>query len=251
MAGLTNYAEDALLNHVIGGTALAQPSGSHVKLHTGDPGEDATALASSETSRISASFGTPSSGVVENDAQVSWPSLSLGADETIAGLSVWDAATGGNPLFKGTVSGQLFQNGDRLDIDIGDLDLSLSGAFCTDLADKLLAHLFGGAAYAQPAGIWVKLHTGAPGSAAAANAAAETTRQQVGSWSTVSGGATDNAADLTWTAVAATETITHISLWDAATGGNPMFQFGLTTSKQLTAGQDARFAAGDLDLSLA
>lgn len=99
---LTNYLEAALLNHLRGGTAFTQPSGLFVKLHTGDPGEDATSNAAAETTRVEASFGAPSGGVMANDAEVLWESVS--DSETYSHFSVWDAVTSGNPLGYGSLS---------------------------------------------------------------------------------------------------------------------------------------------------
>ena len=73
---------------------------------------------------------------------------------------------------------------------------------------------------AMPATLYVKLHIGNPGVNATANAAAETTRQSF-TRDAAAAGATQNAAVIQWFNAAASETVTHLSLWDAASGGNP------------------------------
>ena len=103
---------------------------------------------------------------------------------------------------------------------------------------------------AQPSGLYFKAHTGDPGEDATANAAGETTRQQVTFGTAASGGSISNTAEAEWTNVSTTETWTHGSIWDAATGGNPLFKGALTAGKALTAGEDAKFAVGDLTLTL-
>lgn len=73
---------------------------------------------------------------------------------------------------------------------------------------------------AMPATLYIKLHIGNPGVNAANNAAAETTRQAM-TRDAASAGATQNAAVIQWFNAAATEVITHISLWDDVSAGNP------------------------------
>jgi hypothetical protein len=85
--------------------------------------------------------------------------------------------------------------------------------------------------------IYIKLHLGDPGENGTANAAAETTREQV-TFGVASGGQVVSSAAVTWTNVAATETITHISLWDDPTAGNALGTAALNISAPLTAGDD-------------
>ena len=102
----------------------------------------------------------------------------------------------------------------------------------------------------RPSTFWIKLHTGDPGKDAANNAATETTRQQV-TFDPAANILTDGraqvatAATVTWTSVAATETYSHISIWDASTAGNPIFKGAMTASKAVTAGSDFIFPAGE------
>lgn len=104
----------------------------------------------------------------------------------------------------------------------------------------------GGLPTADP---WVKLHIGDPGEAGTANPAAETTRKQVAFGAAASGTAT-STADAAWTNVAGTETITHISLWDASTAGNCLWSGPLTASKALNAGDNFTIPSGSLTVSL-
>ncbi len=90
----------------------------------------------------------------------------------------------------------------------------------------------------------VKPHTGDPGAAGAGNAAAETDRAAV-SWDTPSLGAMDNDATVDWTAVAATETWTHFSLWTASSGGT-FLHSGTLTGMSVTSGGNAQLDIGDL-----
>ena len=87
--------------------------------------------------------------------------------------------------------------------------------------------------------VWAQLHTGAPGAAGTANASANTTRQQVSfaAPTTASGIQQIVSALLTWANWSTgTETITHVSLWDAQTNGNFQRSLQGTVSKQMTNG---------------
>lgn len=87
---------------------------------------------------------------------------------------------------------------------------------------------------------YVKLHLGDPGEDCTLNPAAETTRESV-PFSAASGGTMASSADVTWTSVSTTETYSHFSVWDAVTAGNPLGYAALTSSKSITAGDDATF----------
>lgn len=94
---------------------------------------------------------------------------------------------------------------------------------------------------------YVKLHTGDPGEDGTSQAATETTRKSV-SWSSASSGSKASSATLTWTNVAATETYTHWSMWDASSGGNCLWTGALSASASVTAGDT--FEITSLTLSL-
>lgn len=117
------------------------------------------------------------------------------------------------------------------------------------IANSILDALCRSQTWTEPAAFYVKLHTGDPGAAGAGNAATETDRQAV-TFSAASGGAITNSADIEWLSVAATETVSHVSFWDASTNGNFLGSDALEDPKDLDAGDDFTIPAGDLDLSL-
>jgi hypothetical protein len=117
------------------------------------------------------------------------------------------------------------------------------------IANSVLDALCRSVTWTEPAAFYVKLHLGDPGSAGTANAATETTRQAV-TFSAASAGAITNSADIDWTAVAATESVTHISFWDASTAGTFLGSDALAATASLSSGGDFTIAAGDLDISL-
>lgn len=106
-----------------------------------------------------------------------------------------------------------------------------TGLGATTLANKWL-DMLSGTAFTAPVGAYVKLHTGDPGAAGATAAAAgDATRKAITYAAAANGVKALNGTKPVWTNAASTETITHLSVWDASTAGN----FELST--QLTAPQ--------------
>lgn len=117
------------------------------------------------------------------------------------------------------------------------------------LENELLDAVFRNGSFAV-ANVYVKLHIGDPGEDGTANAATETTRIQATFGSAASGGTISNTANINWTSLAASETISHISLWDASTAGNCLWIGALSSSQDVAAGGNFTIATGDLDVSL-
>jgi hypothetical protein len=121
----SNYAELEILDWIGGNGApgaVTAPA-PYAKLHLGDPGEDGTANAASNTTRQSVSFGAAASGAITNDAAVTWTSVS--ATETYSHVSIWDASTGGNCLGSGALSSSVaVTSGDNFSIPVGDFDMT-------------------------------------------------------------------------------------------------------------------------------
>jgi len=112
---------------------------------------------------------------------------------------------------------------------------------------KILEHTTGKTAWTIPTNVYVKLHTADAGEAGTSNAATETTRK-VAAWATAASGSIATSATLEWTNVAATETYSHWSLWDASTAGNCLWTGALSSSAAVTAGDT--FQITTLTLSL-
>ena len=112
---------------------------------------------------------------------------------------------------------------------------------------KILEHTTGTTAWTIPTDVYVKLHTGDAGEDGTSNAASEATRK-VASWAAASSGSIATDATLEWTNVAATETYSHWSMWDALTSGNCLWTGALSSSAAVTAGDT--FQITTLTLSL-
>ena len=113
---------------------------------------------------------------------------------------------------------------------------------------KMIDAVFNAAAFsvAQP---YVKLHIADPGEDGLVGAAGEATRKAL-SVAAAAAGAVVSDALLQWTNVAATETFSHVSNWDAATAGNCLWSGPLTAPKAVTAGDTFEIPVGQLTVSL-
>lgn len=104
----SNYLEEAFLKVFRGGgagTTLTAPAAVFVKLHTGDPGEDCTANAATNTTRTAVTFAAPSNpaGTMASSADVTWTTVST--TENYLFFSLWDLVAAGNPLGSGALTG--------------------------------------------------------------------------------------------------------------------------------------------------
>lgn len=100
-----------------------------------------------------------------------------------------------------------------------------------NLANKWL-DMLAGTAFTAPAAFAVKLHTGDPGSAGATAAAAgDTTRKSV-TWSAASAGSKSmSSMSGSWTNGGTSETLSHVSFWDATSAGNFLGSAALGSSQ--------------------
>jgi hypothetical protein len=105
------------------------------------------------------------------------------------------------------------------------------GISTVNVADKWLNSIRGTSA-AVTTNVFVKLHTADPGASGATGAAAGSTTRPAITWAASSSGAIAmNGTAPSWTNGGTSETITHISFWDASTAGNFLGSAALTVSK--------------------
>lgn len=121
-----------------------------------------------------------------------------------------------------------------------------TGLATTTLANKWL-DMLRGVAFTAPAGCYVKLHIGDPGVAGTTSPSAVTTRNQV-TWTAASGGALA-LSTLAAYSMTASETISHLSVWDASTAGNFLFSGALTASKTVANGDSLSFTSLTVSLT--
>ena len=110
------------------------------------------------------------------------------------------------------------------------------GLSATNLAAVWLNVLRNTAATAI-ANTYVKLHTADPGAAGATAAAAGSTTRVVITYAAPSSGSMAmNGTNPSWTNGGTSETISHISVWDASTAGNFLYSAALSASQAWASG---------------
>ena len=121
--GLSSYLANAWLDSA-GNASSFSVSAVYIKLHIGDPTLTGTANPATETIRNTASFGAASAGSLTSDADVTWTNIA--GSQTATYFSAWDAASAGNFLFSGSVTGNPYNAGDTFTIASGALTVSLT-----------------------------------------------------------------------------------------------------------------------------
>lgn len=124
-------------------------------------------------------------------------------------------------------------------------------SFTNYLETEILDHVFGGAAYSAPGTLYVGLFTSAPGEAGGGVEVSGGGYVRQSAAFTVTGNTASNNASIEYpTATASYGTVTHVGIFDAASGGNLMAYASLTASKAIDTGDVFRIPTGDLDITL-
>ena len=121
------------------------------------------------------------------------------------------------------------------------------GAFSNYIEDKIVEHFLRNNPTTPPVTVYVGLFETDPGEATAGTETAYINyARQTATWTALdANGQTKNAATLTFPAngnAAASVTITHLCLFDAATAGNRLFYAALSAPKTLSPGDVLSFA---------
>lgn len=125
------------------------------------------------------------------------------------------------------------------------------------LENKILDHIFGGGDYARPATVYVALHTadptetGATGEVTGGDYARVAVTNNATNFPAAASGAKANDTVIQFPDPTANwGTVSHFSIWDAASAGNCLMIGALSQSKAVNNGDPGpRFPVGELDLS--
>lgn len=133
MAALSDYLEQALLNHIFRNTDFTRPANIYVALFTVAPSDagGGTEVSGGSYARqavatgASSGWDAPSSGALANTAEIAFPTATANWG-TVAAVGLFDAVSGGNLLFHGALAANKTVNsGDVFRFNAGDLDISL------------------------------------------------------------------------------------------------------------------------------
>tara|TARA_B100000902_G_scaffold155285_1_gene151709 strand:+ start:271 stop:648 length:378 start_codon:yes stop_codon:yes gene_type:complete len=124
VAGITNYLENELLDHVLRGSsgAYTGPTTVYLALYSAAP-NDAGGGTEIGVTRQSITFSAASGGTISNSGSISFTSMPT---VTVSHVGVFDHITTGNLLFHGALtSSASVTSGDTFTIQANDLQISL------------------------------------------------------------------------------------------------------------------------------
>lgn len=130
MSALSNYLENALINHILRNTTYTSPGTSiYVALFTTNPDEDASGTevtgGSYAREQVTA-WDAPSDGATANTSDIVFTTATASWG-TVTHVAIFDASTSGNMLFYGALTASRdVGNGVTFTISAGDLDVSLA-----------------------------------------------------------------------------------------------------------------------------
>ena len=131
MSDLSNYAETALVNHLLRNTAYTSPTTVYVALFTAVSDAEAgtgTEVSGGSYARQAVTFSAPSpDGVTTNSSTVTFPTAT-GSWGTVTYAGLFDASTNGNALtiLKALSASKTVASGDILRFPAGDINFSLA-----------------------------------------------------------------------------------------------------------------------------
>lgn len=124
-------------------------------------------------------------------------------------------------------------------------------SFTNTFETTVLQWAFTTGAATRPTAWHVGLFTAAPGEAGGGTEVSGGSYARQSTSFTVSGNNAANSAAIEWpTASASWGTITHVAIFDAASGGNMLAYAALSASKTIGINDVLRIPAGDLDINL-
>lgn len=279
MGSFSDYSEGALMNHLFG-TAYSRPATVYLALCTADPTDTGTGASMNEVAdangyaRKAITFAAASSRRITQSGAVTFDAAS-GSWGTITHWAVLDSTThgAGNLLAHGSFSPSFaVVSGNTPSVTSGQVYIEVSAGsgegFTTQLCNWLLDMMFRNQAYAQPATYIALLDSaGADADTTLTTAGKEATGTDYArvlvnkaggsspAWEAVSGGATQNAGEISFPTVGSGgwSTVVGMAIVDGGTlnAGNVLMYDNDQVSDQTPgAGDTVKFSAGALDVSL-
>lgn len=270
MGSLTDYAENALIDHLLN-SAYTAPATVYLALCTADPTDAATGVSMNEVAnsggyqRTAISFGAAATRRVTQNGTVTFPQAT-GSWGTVTHWAIVDSQTygAGNVLAHGAlVEAKQIVSGNTPSVATGEVYVEIqAGAITTPVVHKLLDLMFRNQAYAKP-DTYVGLATATlsdtttgstvsePGSGAYARVQVNPFGGANPNWTAASAGAASNEDAVTLpTATAPWGTIVAAFVASAAAAGDILFYDNNVVDQAVGTDDTVTFGAGDIDFSL-
>ena len=268
MSNLSDYAAEALLNHLLRNTAYTPVATVYLAAFTAVTGLDTNAptaeVSTSGTAyaRQACAFDAAASKAVQN-TDVETFAKATASWGTVTHIAIVDHAANTNDgtdvnvlAWAALSTSRTIDTGSRFKVKAGELTLTLSAMFSQYCAHALLNLMFRNTAFTSPTNVYsglftavTGLDTNAPTAEVSGNAYA---REQLAfDAPTGEPPLCDNTGDETFPeATGSWGTITHQAVMDALSSGNVLLYGALTASAAITTGDEFQWDAGDLSFSL-
>lgn len=133
MTAISNYLENALLNHIFRNTAYTSPGTAvWVALYTTAQGDSdsGTEVTGGSYARVqvqgTGAWDAPSNGAIANTSDITFPTASASWG-TVVSVGIKDDSVSGELLYYGNLtSSKAVGNGDTFKFNAGDLDITLA-----------------------------------------------------------------------------------------------------------------------------
>lgn len=252
MTKQSDFLEDNSIDHLLRNQSFTPTASVYLALFTTattDAG-GGTEVTGGSYAPQAITFSAAASGATSNTAAVTFTNMPAA---TVTHAAIVDATTGWNMLFHGALTASKTTTaGQTLTFAIGDIDVGFTAgsAWTTYSRNKIIDRFLRNQAFTPPATVYSALYTTATD---IAGGGTESTggsyARQATALDAASGGVTANTDIETFPSMPAS-TVTHAAILDASTSGNMMVQGALASSQALGAGDNAIFAAGDLQFTV-
>jgi hypothetical protein len=126
MSAMSDYLENAFLEHFTGTTSTSAPAAVYLGLSTASMNDDdsGTELSGSGYARQAITFAAAASASIATNAAAEFPAAT-GSWGTVSHWAIYDASTGGNQLFNGSfATAKTISTGDILKVASGALTIT-------------------------------------------------------------------------------------------------------------------------------
>jgi hypothetical protein len=267
MAALSDYHENKLLDHLLGGGDYTSPATHYYALFTAAPsdsggGTEATgsgyarkAVTNNTTNYPLASDGSKTNGAIIafTAASGSWSSGS-----NMTHIGIFDASSGGNLLAWASIDTPFaVASTDTPTIGVGALTFTFTGVLANAARHGLLDLAFGRVSFTRPSTVYAALltappsYTGGGTEVSGGSYARVSITNNTSNFPNASGGSKSNANAIGFaTPTADWGVITDLGIYDSSSGGNLLYFKSLTTSRTVLAGQTFSLPVGAVTASL-
>lgn len=268
MGSLTDYAESALVDHIITDTAYTSVATVYLALATADPTDAATGASMNEVANANAyartaiTFAAVASRRSTQTGAVTFPQAT-GSWGTVTHWAVTDNAThgAGNVLAHGSLgASKAIVNGNTPSVASGEVwvEITASTGLSDYAAEGFLDRMFRNQAFTVSANYVFLTTTTCSDSAIGTEVTGGSyARLQVNpnagstpKWTLESGGAVSNTGNWDFTtATASWGTVVAAGIADAVSAGNMLMYDNAVVDQAVGDGDTVRFATGDFDFS--